>query len=360
MGLLSLIPPGNPLSVLSTLSRPLNDVGYGLMKGKTFREGLAEGAEYSQKMAPYRMQEMQRQDELNQVSEQKNATVQAMLEAGREDLANMAEAGQMAMAWKLFAESRQPGGGAQYGLTPIWGTDAQGNPVMGQMSNQGGIQPVQTPEGMTFGKDPIRIDGGNQTILLDPVTRQPIGSIPKSGNVPTGYEAMPGGEIAPMQGSPQELELQQAEIKAGSALNSLEQKNEIAIGAIDTALQQANGLTSGIASVTSSIPGTPAHDLARTLDTIKANIGFEELQAMRDNSPTGGALGQVTERELAFLQSTIANIEQSQSEAQLKANLKTLRDFLAASLERRRAAYQQQYGSAGGGSIDDILSTYGL
>jgi hypothetical protein len=54
---------------------------------------------------------------------------------------------------------------------------------------------------------------------------------------------------------------------------------------------------------------------------VKANAGFDRLQEMRNNSPTGGALGQVSEREIAFLQSTIGNLEQSQSADQLRQNL---------------------------------------
>ena len=61
------------------------------------------------------------------------------------------------------------------------------------------------------------------------------------------------------------------------------------------------------------VPGTEAQATAAKLDTIKANIGFDKLQKMRDASPTGGALGQVSERELGFLQSlsSVASINRS-------------------------------------------------
>lgn len=47
------------------------------------------------------------------------------------------------------------------------------------------------------------------------------------------------------------------------------------------------------------------------IDSIKARLGFKELAQMRKDSPTGGALGQVTERELMFLQSVIAKLDTS-------------------------------------------------
>ena len=74
-------------------------------------------------------------------------------------------------------------------------------------------------------------------------------------------------------------------------------------------------------SIAAAVPGTPAHDLSNLLDTIKANIGFNRLQEMREASPTGGALGQVTERELARLEAVVASLSQSQSEEQFLENL---------------------------------------
>ncbi len=47
---------------------------------------------------------------------------------------------------------------------------------------------------------------------------------------------------------------------------------------------------------------------------------------MRSASPTGAALGSVTERELALLQSTIGNLEQSQDDVQLKDNLRRVKN----------------------------------
>ena len=81
--------------------------------------------------------------------------------------------------------------------------------------------------------------------------------------------------------------------------------------------------------IESQIPGTPSADFGRLLSTIKANAGFDKLQAMRDASPTGGALGQVSNIELGLLQSAIGNLEQSQSEKQLRENLQRVRSIYA-------------------------------
>lgn len=57
------------------------------------------------------------------------------------------------------------------------------------------------------------------------------------------------------------------------------------------------------------------------LDTIKANIGFDRLAQMRAESPTGGALGNITERELAFLQSVLGSISLDQDNKVLLENI---------------------------------------
>lgn len=85
-----------------------------------------------------------------------------------------------------------------------------------------------------------------------------------------------------------------------------------------------NGWSTGFASYLSAIPGTEAQALKNNLATIKANIGFDKLQAMRDASPTGGALGQVSERELMFLQSVFGSLDQSQSAEELAYNIQLL------------------------------------
>ena len=109
---------------------------------------------------------------------------------------------------------------------------------------------------------------------------------------------------------------------------------------IDRAKQQSNAFNTGPIAGRNPF----ATNLENTLDTIQANIGFEELQRLRENSPTGGALGQVTERELAFLQSVLGSVRRSQSEKQLDANLENARQQIIASWDRVRRAYEQDFG----------------
>lgn len=78
-----------------------------------------------------------------------------------------------------YLQARTGAGGSEYGTTPIWGTDAQGNPSFIQLGKDGKpIQP-QLPQGFSPARDPLRIDAGTSTVLVDPQTRQPIATVPK-------------------------------------------------------------------------------------------------------------------------------------------------------------------------------------
>lgn len=88
-----------------------------------------------------------------------------------------------------------------------------------------------------------------------------------------------------------------------------------------------SGLTTGLTGKAQSyIPGTDAYNLNQRLLTIKANLGFDRLQQMRDASPTGGALGQVAVQELNALQATVGSLELGQSKEELVKNLNKI-DF---------------------------------
>jgi len=83
--------------------------------------------------------------------------------------------------------------------------------------------------------------------------------------------------------------------------------------------------TTGIMGKASGIvPGTDAYNLNQRVLTLKANLGFDRLQQMREASPTGGALGQVAVQELEALQASVGSLEIGQSQAELRNNLEKI------------------------------------
>lgn len=118
---------------------------------------------------------------------------------------------------------------------------------------------------------------------------------------------------------------------------------------VDDLIPRANNFTTGmIGANLADYRGTPQYDLAADLKTLQALAGFSELEEMRANSPTGGALGQVSERELALLQSTLANIEQAQSPEQLQRNLAEFKKAVNEAWQRVNRAYEIDYGKREG------------
>ena len=66
----------------------------------------------------------------------------------------------------------------------------------------------------------------------------------------------------------------------------------------------------GTYSVLSRLPfGTDSKELAGVIKSLQANLGFDELQEMRKNSPTGGALGSVSNLEIGLLISAVTALD---------------------------------------------------
>lgn len=75
MGLLNLIPPDNQLSqMLMGLQQPLNDLGVGLTRGKTWQKGLREASNYTEEQAPLRAKLAQEKLQADTEANTRNST----------------------------------------------------------------------------------------------------------------------------------------------------------------------------------------------------------------------------------------------------------------------------------------------
>jgi hypothetical protein len=144
--------------------------------------------------------------------------------------------------------------------------------------------------------------------------------------------------------------------KAEGALNSLTRQTKTVVTHINKALNLISPWSTGYGSVLANLPETDARALRNELDTIKANVGFDKLADMRANSPTGGALGNVSENENKLLQAVNGALDPGQSD-QLRANLIAIKELYPQVLAERTAAYQKDYGGGAGESSteDDPL-----
>lgn len=132
--------------------------------------------------------------------------------------------------------------------------------------------------------------------------------------------------------------------KARASVRAMQDKMDLLRDKVAEGLYLADGTTTGIGSWASWVPGTDAKRLAGVVDTIIANLGFNELQSMRANSPTGGALGQVSERELALLTSAKQKIDQAQSPQDFRDALLEVLDIANRMAQSSITAFEEDFG----------------
>lgn len=154
----------------------------------------------------------------------------------------------------------------------------------------------------------------------------------KLGKPPPGWRMYRDSDGAikmePISGGPVEGEEAEKDAKAAAAAEHKENTAKLVLEDLGRAKELVKNspiLTTGfLGNMLKSWGGTPAADLSSLIDTISANISFDRINQMRQSSPTGGALGNVTEKELALLSATAGSLAQSQSPEQLMQNLERL------------------------------------
>jgi hypothetical protein len=100
-------------------------------------------------------------------------------------------------------------------------------------------------------------------------------------------------------------------------IEAIQQPMESIDGVLAT-IQQIRGIAGGISpgvggmgSILKFLPSSDAWNVSSLLKNLEANIAFKTLAEMRAASPTGGALGAISERELTLLASSLGSIEQN-------------------------------------------------
>jgi hypothetical protein len=68
----------------------------------------------------------------------------------------------------------------EYGMQPIWGTGADGKPAVLQLGKSGEAKQSVLPKGFQISNKPIEVDAGTHINLVDPQSRQIVGTIQKN------------------------------------------------------------------------------------------------------------------------------------------------------------------------------------
>jgi hypothetical protein len=172
------------------------------------------------------------------------------------------------------------------------------------------------------------------------------------GRIPVGYRMTSEGTLEAMPGGPTTTNLSSKEIQAR------ESKYPVATQAVKTFEAKTDQLEKdlltlknhpGLASITGIVAGrAPAitkdgREAQALYDKIVARGGFKELQDMRAASPTGGALGNVSNQEGTQLRQSFAAIDRRQDASSVQNAISDAIADLQGSKSRVREAYDMTY-----------------
>lgn len=266
----------------------------------------------------------------------------SLIEGQFPDLAPFVDAGASVEDVLGVAMKKKMGGDTQYALNPIWGTGPDGSPALGTLGNDGSFKQIETPPGFKPSTGVDKIDLGDRWALQDKRSGAIVDYMLKE-NYKEAFDKGAGGAAGTYAGQAPERKS-----KALNALDALDNQRVIVDDdikrSVDMIRQNPNMTTGLVGGLAKALPGSPAFRLKQRLDTIKANVGFDKLQSMREASPTGGALGAVSEQENLLLQAVFGSLDQANDPQEILYNLERLQLILANSKDARRQAYARDFG----------------
>jgi len=206
-----------------------------------------------------------------------------------------------------------------------WQDAEQANKMLAKMLPDYDVKPVKQET----------VDGQTYYVIEPPTSKQAL-----TTGVPEGLK-IKSGKMDETGKVTYDLEPELPKEKQLLALNQPIQTNDIMLKTI----QQIKGIYKGFSPATGLrgtimqfIPASDAADVRKLVKTLQGNIAFKALADMRAASPTGGALGAVSERELDLLASTLGSIDPNMSEFLFTENLNTiekiLKDFNSAAKQK--------------------------
>lgn len=258
--------------------------------------------------------------------------------------------------------------------TPIYGTDPSGNTAIGTFDKKGQFRQINTP-GFTPTPGIKTIETPQGVHVIGARTGAPIGG-GQSGPV-GGGAAMPGAQpaVPPQPGSTQPLQPRPVQTQSFYPADNRGKARDVKVGseegekisglgqakaALDTSTNSLDRLAfeanrimkdpalsriTGLPGIFPNWPGGAAANVQAKLETLKSQSGFAVLQAMRDASKTGGALGSITEGEHRLLQSNLAALDQAQSPQEFQKAMKQIVEYAEGAKQRLKQAYDTDYAS---------------
>jgi hypothetical protein len=165
---------------------------------------------------------------------------------------------------------------------------------------------------------------------------------------------------APVPGSPAAMEAANAGKKAEAQLSGAETASSVITTAADRALDANSKRSVGgpLGAAAAYNPSSENAETYRQVEVLKANATIENLQAMRNESPTGGALGNVTEGEGRMLQAQAGALDPASPN--FERDLLDYTRTLLRTVHGKKtgdAIFEQKYGEKAKGDAGGALPT---
>jgi len=140
-----------------------------------------------------------------------------------------------------------------------------------------------------------------------------------------------GLEIVPIPGGAAARAAEEAERRAEGRQTQVQRAGQTVIQDLQRALDlipelgalaRGEGVVGGVARTGQArIPGTVANRITQFTESALSNVGLDTLQQMRENSPTGGALGQVPIQQQTRLEQVLGSLNINQPPNVLASNI---------------------------------------
>lgn len=305
----------------------LGDMFAGMAMGSTPGQSIGMGAAMAREGRNQRKGTAQERDRLNQTVEYLKG--QGLDPDSAALVASNPQTLQEFLKQRLMPDEAQAN---EYGLTPQYGVDESGNPVLIQLGKDGTAQRTALPAGVTLSKEPIKFDAGTHFVLLDPITRQPVGQIAKE-NYQESYEKGAGAA----QGKADAERAVTAPADITEAQRTIQQIDELLV-------------SPGLSEVTGRLdqyrPGVLMSDKGRDaltrLDQLQGRAFLAAFETLK-----GG--GQITEVEGKKAEQAMARMQRSQGDEEFKAALREFRDAVQQGLQKLQSRGGGAAPAAGGG-----------
>lgn len=270
----------------------------------------------------------QQRNELKAQTAQKNQTLD-FFRKNAPDYYEMVQAGMPVKdAWTQYVKNReaQTPSAPSYSKTPVYGTDADGNTVLGTIGDDGSFKKIDTGDfNVSAGFE--KIDTGTEIILRDKRSGQVVDVTPKQ-NYQERYDQALGAE----EGKAKAEQRSQLSTQSAAAQN--------AIRLVDSILEHPS-LDAAVGPIQGQLPSFRAgtRDFDERVEQLKGQAFLQARQELK-----GG--GQITDYEGQRAENALVRASQAKSEEDFKAAMMEFRDAIV----RGYQILEQQAGGAPSGA----------